>query len=64
MADGTPRGRPATVANISEERLLLTRTSTTQFYEHVENNKSFLDLLKLWGGEWMWKDLHMHEDPL
>ena len=53
LADGTPRGCPATVAATLEERLLLTRTSTTQFYEHVESNKSFLDLLKSWGGEWM-----------
>ena len=40
----------------------MTCSGTTQFYEHAENDRSFLDILNSYGGEWMWKDLHMNED--
>ena len=62
VEDGVPRGLPATAVAMSEEKLKMTCTGTTQFYEHGENNRSFLDILNSWGGEWMWKDLHMNED--
>ena len=33
------------MAVMSEEKLKMTCTGTTQFYEHAENNRSFLDIL-------------------
>ena len=48
---------------LSEERLKLRCTCSEQFCEHSENNKSFLDLLKSWGGKWLWRGLNLNEDP-
>ena len=48
---------------LSEERLRLRCTCKERFCEHSENNKSFLDLLKSWGGEWLWRGLNLNEDP-
>ena len=51
--DTAPRGVPATVESVLDDKVSLRCDGERQFYEQEDSNQSFLEYLKSWGGEWM-----------
>ena len=58
-----PKGKPANVEVTSGGKLKLLGVGDTQFKEQDDNEQAFVELLKSWGGEWMWNGLNLIEDP-
>ena len=59
-----PRGKPDNAEVAAGEKLKLLSVGDKQFNEQDDNDKTFVEFLKSWGGEWTWDGLKLSEDPL